>query len=77
MDRKKKERVVALGRSLLPAPIGIDFNVRHMLAAMRQDFVTNVIRTDKTILEYMRRSYHSKGGHQIHKKMKLETTQEK
>lgn len=36
MDRKKKERVVALGRSLLPAPIGIDFNVRHMLAAMRQ-----------------------------------------
>lgn len=70
-DKKKNERVVANGRKLLPVPIEIDLNIRDMLASMRQDFVTNIIRSDKTICEYMRRNYHSKGGNQIHKKNEI------
>lgn len=65
-DKRKNETVIANGRNLLPVPIDIDSNIRDMLASMRQDFVTNIIRSDKAITEYMRRNYHSKGGNQIH-----------
>lgn len=74
--KKKNERIVANGRNLVPVPIKIDLNIRETLASIRQDFVTNIV-SDKTISEYMRRNYHSKGDNQIYKKIKFEITEGK
>lgn len=38
---------------------------------MRQDVITNAIKIDKIICEFMRRCYYSKGGYEVHKKNEI------
>lgn len=61
-------RVLSVARSLIPVPYYIENNVKDILSTMRQDEITNIVRSDKTICEIMRRMFHAKGGVEHHKK---------
>ena len=71
INNKNKHATVAGGRNLLPLPPYVDENVKEILNTMRQDSINRIIKSDRIIVEFMRRAYHAKGGHQMHKKAEI------